>query len=78
MKWTCPKNEGSSRIDIHKLRLEFQYLVVTNGSCPVKKCLRTCAKCADSDLIAPCLKSQPGLCYPFIHSVISNDSLSGQ
>ena len=33
---------------------------------------RTCGKCADSGPV------HPGLCSPFIHSVVSNDSVSGQ
>ena len=35
-----------------------------------KRCLQTCAKCTDSD--------HPGLCSPFVHSVESSDSVSGQ
>ena len=45
-----------------------------NGPRQAKKCLRTCAfqsPCA-------CAKYHPGLCSPFIHSVVLNDSSSGQ
>ena len=38
-----------------------------------RKCLRTCAKCADLDA---CAMYHPGLCFSFIHSVVSNDSFA--
>ena len=47
--------------------------------CQAKMCLRTCAKCTNSDSSRACLKSHPGICSPLIHSIVSNDSsISGQ
>ena len=42
-----------------------------------EKCLRGCAKCADSHHPCACARSHQGLCSPLIHSVVSNDSGSG-
>ena len=39
-------------------------------------CLRTCAKSTDTSREST--KSHPGICSPFIHSIVSNDSVSGQ
>ena len=41
-------------------------------------CLRICAKYKDADLSRACVKSHPGICFPFIYSVVSNESVSGQ
>ena len=43
-----------------------------------KRGLRTCAKCTDTDLSYACAKSHPDICSPLIHSIVSNDSVSGQ
>ena len=40
--------------------------------------LQACAKRTDSDSSCACVKYYPGLWSPFIHSVVSNDSVSGQ
>ena len=42
-----------------------------------KQCLRTCAKCADSDHHAHA-QSHTALCSTLIQSMVSNDSISGQ
>ena len=44
------------------------------GGAKRKKCLRTYAKIEDSEP----LKDHLGVCSPFIHSVVSSDSVSGQ
>ena len=43
-----------------------------------KRCLRTCTKCTDSDSSFLCETYHLGLCSPFIHSVVSNDSVGRQ
>ena len=43
-----------------------------------KRCLRACAKCTDTDSSRACSKSHPSLCSQLIHSIVSNDSVSGQ
>ena len=58
----------------HKMRKKWP---TTYGPRQVKKCLWT-RKCADSNNPAYEARYHPGLCVPFIHSVISNDSVSGQ
>ena len=42
-----------------------------------KKCLRTCAKWAFREFCS-CAKYHPGLCSPFIHCLVSSDSVRGQ
>ena len=42
-----------------------------------KKCLRACAKCADSHHLAH-TKSQPGIRSPLKHSIICSDFVCGQ
>ena len=42
-----------------------------------KTCLRTCAEYAFRSSCA-CAKYHPGLCSPFIHSIVFNDFASGQ
>ena len=37
-----------------------------------KTCLRACAKCAGISSYA-CAKFHPAICFPFIHSVVSNN-----
>ena len=63
------------------------FLRLSFGPRQAKRCLRTCATCADSDHPAPAqsitrafVLSSIGCHYgsPFIHSVVSNDSVSGQ
>ena len=44
----------------------------------LKKCLRTCVKCAYSDFPGYAQSIISALCSPFIYSVVSNDSVSGQ
>ena len=41
-------------------------------------CLRACAKCLDSDSSHACAKCHPCICCSLIHSIVSNDSVSGQ
>ena len=48
-----------------------------NGPLQAKMCLRAYAKFTGLDSSCACAK-YPGLCYLFIHSVVSNDSVSGQ
>ena len=48
-----------------------------NGSRQTKSCFRACAKCADSHRLAHA-QSHPGICSPLKHSIVSNDSVSGQ
>ena len=48
-----------------------------NGPHQAKRSLK-CPKCTDSDSSHTCAKSQLGICSPLIHSVVSNDSVSGQ
>ena len=43
-----------------------------------KQCLPTCAKSTNSDYPAHLRRISWGLCSSFIHSVVSNDSVSGQ
>ena len=47
---------------------------------PSKRCLRACAKSTDSDSYSSytCAKSHPCICSPFIQSIVSYDSVSGQ
>ena len=54
------------------------YCIHYNGPRQAKICLRTCAECTDSDSPRACAKTHPGICFPLIHSVVSNDSVSGQ
>ena len=42
-----------------------------------KKCLRACAKCADSHHPAH-TKSHPGICSPLKHSIMSSDSADSE
>ena len=39
---------------------------------------RTFSKCTNSDSSQACRKSQPGICFPLLHSVVSDNSVSGQ
>ena len=48
------------------------------GPCQAKKCLQTCAKCAHSNHPAHVQSIIRGLWSPFIQSVVSDDSASGQ
>ena len=48
------------------------------GPCQAKMCHRACAKCPDSDSSHACAKSDPGICSPLIHSIVSNVSGGGQ
>ena len=48
------------------------------GPRQVKRCLQTCAKCIDSSSFRACAKSQPGISYPLIHSIMSSNSVSGR
>ena len=43
-----------------------------------KECLRTCVKCVDLQHPAHTQKPHPGICYLLKHSVLLNDSDSGQ
>ena len=43
-----------------------------------KICLRACGKCTYSDTTHACAKFDPGICFPLLHSIVSNDSVSGQ
>ena len=43
--------------------------------CQAKKCLQICTKCRFRSSCA-CASYYPGLCSPFIHSVVSNDSVA--
>ena len=57
------------------------YLRICNaayGLRQAKKCLRACTKCTDSDSSRACSKSHPCICSPLIHSIESNNSVSGQ
>ena len=45
---------------------------------PSENDLRTRAKCTDSESSHACAKSHPDICFPLVHSVVSNDSVSGQ
>ena len=44
----------------------------------VKGCFRACAKCTYSDSIHACAKSNLGICSQLIHSIVANNSASGQ
>ena len=48
------------------------------GPAQAKRCLPICAKCTDSDYSRAWTMSHPGICYQFLHSIVSNDSVSGQ
>ena len=51
------------------------------GPHQAKEYQQTYAKCTDSDLFrssCACVKLHPGLCSTFKHSVVPNDSVSGQ
>ena len=64
------KNMGNQRTSQgHPLRY---------GLHQAKKCPQTCAKCADSDNPAHAQSFQSGLYSPLIHSMVSNNSVSGQ
>ena len=39
---------------------------------------RSKQKCIDSDSYHACTECHPGICSPLIHSIASNDSVSGQ
>ena len=52
--------------------------VTVKWAAQTKKVLRTCAKCTDSDSFRACMKSHPGVSSPLVHSIASNDSVSGQ
>ena len=41
-------------------------------------CLLACTKCSDSDSSHACAKSHLGICSTLIHSIVSNDSVSGK
>ena len=42
------------------------------------KCLRVCAKCTDLYSSRACAKSHVGIWFPWINSIVSNASVSGQ
>ena len=48
------------------------------GRAKQKMYLRACAKCTDSDPSHACAKSHPCICSQLIHSIVSDDSVSGQ
>ena len=48
------------------------------GPRQAKMCLWACTKCTDLDSSLACAKSHPGLCSPFIHSIVSNYSVTGK
>ena len=43
-----------------------------------KMCLQACAKCIDSDLIPGILMSSMCIWSPLMHSIMLNDSVSGE
>ena len=45
---------------------------------PCENCLRACAKYTYLDSSYACAKSRPGICSPFVQSIVSNESVSGQ
>ena len=53
-------------------------IAIIFGPHQAKKCLRTCANKCRFVLACACAKYNLGLCSPFMHSVVSNDSVSGQ
>ena len=57
--------------------LSLMHLSGMYGPHQAEMCLRACAKCTDSDLSCASAKYHPGLSL-FIHSLITNDSVSGQ
>ena len=64
----CPDDKYSDEvgaIDANTCKCKYNLWAMSS-----KKCLQTCPKYPDSD--------HPGLCSPFIHYVVSNDSVSGQ
>ena len=52
-------------------------LQVSYGPLQTKKCLRTCAKLRKYRPYTPCAKYHLGVNSPFIHFVVSNDSVHG-
>ena len=48
------------------------------GPRKAKMCLRACIKCTDLDSSHACAKYHLGTCSQFMHSIVSNDSGSGQ
>ena len=48
------------------------------GSPQAKICLRACAKTCGFTSSCACAKYQPGICSPFILSIVTGDCLSGQ
>ena len=52
--------------------------VLLFGPCQAERCLRTCAKCTNSESSCTYAKSHPGTCFPLIHSIVSTDSVGGQ
>ena len=52
---------------------------LVGGPLQAKICLRSCAKCSDSDSSHACIKSDPGsCCSSCLHFVVSNNSVSGK
>ena len=60
--------------------LEIQNVPFTTSSRPrlESRCLRTFAKRTASHAYRACAKSHADICSPLIHSIVSNDSVSGQ
>ena len=66
---------AASYLGLHYLPMSLLWTLSLNVL--TKSCLRTCANCTDSDSSCACGNSHPGVCSPSIHSIISNDFVSG-
>ena len=51
---------------------------ISFGPRKAKMCLRTCVECTESDHPAHAQSITSAIFSPFIHSIVSNDSVSGQ